>query len=80
MKAEDMFKELGYKKEICNLEIIYSKDYENNPNNYKCVCFNIYNKTFSVYEVDNYDGYVKVVDIYFELLQAINKQVKELGW
>lgn len=69
MNAKEMFEKLGYYP---------SYDYNNPKNDFafyktdsqKMIVFNLKHKDIAVY-----DGYIII-----EELQAINQQVKELGW
>lgn len=68
MTAKEMFKELGYKE----IKETYSIN---------CVKSYIHRKTMAIIYFDN-DKTIDVerMAINYELLQAINKQVEELGW
>lgn len=85
MTAEQMFKELGYKRsknineEFFNDEIIFSNDGED------VVCcqtvhFNKDEKVVYVTYSDKYIGTNSFGLITKQLLNAINKQVEELKW
>ena len=70
-KADEMFKELGYKKVDRlndNFVIWYILKQYSNINR---ICFNIIDKKIH-FELD--------YDITMQELQAINEKVKELGW
>ena len=77
MKAREMFKELGYeyntvkfKNEITRIE--YIRDYEYSSN----ISFHLGNKSFNVwFGEDKQSGGITV-----DMLNAINKQIEELGW
>ena len=89
MSAKEMFEELGYKfvsygdEKIIEFDKIVVKDYE-----YKKIVFDIRRRFFWVdYFKNEYDSKGKLMNkkhIIFVLdveeLQAINKQVEELGW
>ena len=80
-KADEMFKELGYKKYYDEIEekiegkIIYIKG---NPATGDIIEFNLLHHEIIGYVNDKYIKHA----IYFTLkeLQAINEKVKELGW
>lgn len=86
MSAKEMFEELGYElisgdnKELINYRI--DLDY----NNFIEVVFNNEYKTFRYGATRNtyFDGYLRKENSFIptnmKLLQAINKQVEELGW
>ena len=75
MTAKEMFAELGYEWQETNYYIQYTKY------NWKhwifrsktTICFWKLMKKFSVYDETP-------LDIDIDLLQAINKQIEELGW
>lgn len=71
MEAEKMFKKLGYEKDKTKQQIMYSK---NEEGDYKYIFFNLFDKTFNC----QYD--YEPANISMEELQAINQQVKDLGW
>ena len=69
-KADEMFKELGYKKQNNpGIEVRYIKD-ENN-------IIRFWKPNFSICKQDE-DG--REMGISMQELQAINEKVKELGW
>ena len=74
-KADEMFKELGYIKDI-NVDyglIRYNKDD-------KCfIRFMMDTEEIETNKISS-DGSVWILDINMSLLQAINEKVKELGW
>ncbi|MBR6688787.1 MAG: hypothetical protein IKL68_02085 [Clostridia bacterium] len=74
-KADEMFKELGYIKDI-NVGyglIRYNKDD-------KCfIRFMMDTEEIETNKISS-DGSVWILDINMSLLQAINEKVKELGW
>lgn len=75
MTAKEMFEKLGFKQERCDSLFIDYVIYDN-KNEY-AICFRLSNKDIDI--VNNtfnreYD-YLKM-----PILQAINKQVEELGW
>ena len=83
--AKEMFEELGYKQEENNKRYIsycwyYYEDYEDKDCMRKIV-FDLQDKGFLAYSPYNLDKY-KDCSIFIDLkeLQAINKQVEELGW
>ena len=67
MSAKEMFEKLGYKLYNQNIYLEYVKEEEN-------ITFYINEKTFC-----KCNGY-EIGEITLEELQAINKQVEELGW
>ena len=73
MSAKEMFKELGYIPSIYNnfnetpIEITYINKLEND----KYIIFSLVRKQVSV---------SPYLDITMQKLQAINKQIEELGW
>ncbi len=81
-KADEMFKELGYKKEEDNFGIIeYHKQTEEpyfGNKNYKC----FYANYTIVFSSKNFYKYSNCNNKSFTMqeLQAINEKVKELGW
>lgn len=74
-KADEMFEELGYIKDI-NVDyglIRYNKDD-------KCfIRFMMDTEEIETNKISS-DGSVWILDINMNLLQAINEKVKELGW
>lgn len=87
MKAEEMFKELGYEKTYDgDYSIVYTKEYDDDTRfeieffkmitdkQFKCSIFH--------YDEDNDWGEetIKPLQIDMKELQAINKQCEELGW
>lgn len=78
--AKEMFSKLGYEKLYKhNSYMFYEKELKKNPkyeNDYVHIGFEFVDKTFSkTYGDDN-----SVYEITMEELQAINKQIEELGW
>lgn len=77
--AKEMFEELGYKLYEHKTYMFYEKALKENPeyeNDYEHIEFNFIDETINkTYGDDN-----SVCDITLEELQAINKQVEELGW
>lgn len=77
MKAREMFEELGYtyrticyKGEIDEIEYVTKGKYDTQ------IRFNIRNKVFKAYYgMEENSAWLSI-----EHLQAINKQVEELGW
>ena len=67
-KADEMFKELGYKKYDQLSEIVYIK------NDYNIIIFNLIENNFHKTGICMYDY------ISNEELTAINEKVKELDW
>ena len=65
MSSREMFEELGYKQTNNN---IYSTCYKNEKEDYYIYFYN-YSKKIEVLH-----------DITIQELQAINKQIEELGW
>ena len=76
MTAKEMFEKLGYEYSECwfceELEEIY---YQKNGIYTPQIKFSLNRKTISVYRFEN-----KASSFDMKLLQAINKQVEELGW
>lgn len=64
MSAKEMFKKLGYEYSNNGIQICYFNDIEN-----EYIWFYLETKTIEIQ-----------FDIYIEILQAINKQIEELGW
>lgn len=76
MNAKDMFEELGYEYKECYFEytldeIYYEKKGKFTPQ----IKFSLNHKIVNVYREGN-----KASSFDMKLLQAINKQVEELGW
>ena len=73
MSADEMFKELGYKKK--NLDIIFSRFWEEweNEDLAKTFSFNTEYETIDITDENKYG-------ITMQELQAINKKCQELGW
>lgn len=75
MNAKEMFEELGYKEDFPDDydEILYSKPILNKETfayiDSKMICFG-----------ENRVWFTNKSDLSLEELQAINKQVEELGW
>lgn len=80
MSAKEMFEELGYNEFYKHKTyMFYVKPLKENPNyenDYIHLEFDFKNKTF----VKTYGDDNSVYEITLEELQAINKQVEELGW
>ena len=70
MKADKMFKELGYEKQKDYFGLVYR-----NKNNYAEITFDLYDETICASIDDDESVYLSM-----EELQAINKKVEELGW
>ena len=71
MKAKEMFEKLGY-------EIDTTRETENHlfyVREYAIIDFDLFRRDFYKY---NQSGFRSPIDM--KLLQAINKQVEELGW
>lgn len=71
MTAQEMFEELGYKKDARNLFLDWHKIEDGNDIE---ITFDLISKTF--YTVLDFEP----LDIDMPLLKAINQQCKELGW
>ena len=70
-EADKLFKDLGYKKEDYNPDVIYYTNIFNDDSYYT------YNKnTKEFHFIENGEA----GDISMEILQAINKKSEELGW
>lgn len=82
MSAKEMFEELGYEQEENNKKCIsYCWYYHEDKDCMRRIVFDLKNEDFiaySPYKLDEYED----CSIFIELkeLQAINKQVEELGW
>lgn len=78
--AKEMFSKLGYEKLYKhNSYMFYEKELKKNPkyeNDYVHIGFEFVDKTFSKTYGDDKSAY----EITMEELQAINKQIEELGW
>lgn len=79
MTAKEMFKKLGYKynKECYEYPLKYDKKRKINS------VYEVDEDSFAFYQIDRVitiwkDG--RVITLEFDELQAINKQVEELGW
>lgn len=75
MSAKEMFKELGYKQEKIEEQLIYTKTDVLKDVEYDII-FYLDVKTFEA----STNSYLYVNDINLKELQAINKQIEELGW
>lgn len=73
MNAEEMFKELGYKRNVEKEKIIYLIETKGSFY-YQEIIFNLLQKVIVI------DGNFLEVAIENTLLKAINKQCEELGW
>ena len=71
--AKEMFGELGYKQKIQDNVIYYFKEI-NVPKKYEHIYF--YHINFHLNDKELYTNHC----IQYKELQAINKQVEELGW
>ncbi len=69
--AEKLFKKLGYKKIEEHDDLCDYIQYISNDEYCDCITFFCDSKTFCIGEHFLYN---------IEILQAINKQIKELGW
>ena len=75
MSAREMFEELGYIQSAnYDKEIVYNYDFED-FSTYSYICFNKLDKKI---EMEN--NIIVGCDITIRTLQAINKQIEELGW
>ena len=73
--AKEIFEELGYiQSNNDDKVIVYNYDFED-FSTYSYICFNKINKKI---EMEN--NFIVGCDITIRTLQAINKQVEELGW
>ena len=72
MTAKEMFEKLDYKVNGDEYKIIIYKTNVTGAMLYSCVFYNTNNKKF---RLKIYEQYMSL-----ELLQAINKQIEELGW
>ena len=78
MKAEEMFKELGFKKEIDCLGIV-RYDKPTNDTDKEIIVFYSDEMEYSAHFVYKSKGMMPL-DITKDLHKAINQQLKELGW
>lgn len=83
MSAREMFEELGYKQEKGDKIYItyYNGNFENKQRCDKQITFDLESKSFiaySPYELNDYEDCSIFINT--EELQAINKQIEELGW
>ena len=80
MSAKTMFEKLGYEIDEQNdKEILYKMKWEISSSYW--VSFKILNKSFECFVTsDSPFTPPESYDINMDLLQAINQQVKELGW
>lgn len=78
MTAKEMFEKLGYAIDIGCLGIIRYAKHDINYNIDYYIRFYKDLKEFNGNKVD--DNEILPIDIDLNLLQAINKQVEELGW
>lgn len=74
MEAKEMFEELGYELKKCDDKEIWYLN-ENTIPVKTNVTFIIPNKYFCIYKQDICNPCIDL-----KLLQAINKQIEELGW
>lgn len=75
MNAKEMFEKLGYKQEKIEEQLIYTKIDVLTDVEYDII-FYLDDKTFEA----STDNYQYANDINLKELQAINKQIEELGW
>ncbi|MDY2804539.1 MAG: hypothetical protein SOT91_04160 [Bacilli bacterium] len=79
MTAKEMFEKLGYKQEKSKNTICYSIKFVITEICY--IEFNLVDKTINSCRIsDSPFSPSRDAEISFEELQAINKQVEELGW
>lgn len=83
MSAKEMFEKLGYKQEKDDKIHItyYNGNFENIQKCDKQITFDLESKSFiaySPYELNDYEDCSIFINM--KELQAINKQVEELGW
>jgi hypothetical protein len=80
MSAKEMFEKLGYEiDEENDREILYKMKWEISDTYY--VSFNLEYKNFECFVIsDSPFEPVKSFEVDLDLLQAINKQIEELGW
>lgn len=78
MSAKEMFEKLGYEIDIDCLGIIRYAKHDTNYNTDYYIRFYDNLKEISSNILDDNELFPLVIDL--DLLQAINKQVKELGW
>ncbi len=75
MKAKEMFEKLGYEQEEIDEQLIYTKTNVSIDVEY-IIIFYLDEKTFEA----TTDNFAYANDINIKELQAINKQIDELGW
>lgn len=75
MSAKDMFEKLGYKQDKTNKYIVYYK-----PLKFFRELQIVFNLHFQSIEVRRTGQYLLSNPISLQELQAINKQIEELGW
>lgn len=76
-KADEMFKELGYEKDLhTNIKGEVWGEYFTNENKYVEIHFDYIDKEVCTCAISGDSG----VYIQMQELQAINEKVKELGW
>jgi len=75
MKAKEMFEKLGYKDyHKMDNEIVFNYNWNEEPEEYRYISFNLITKKIELSDWRK-DFYLNMKE-----LQAINQQVKELGW
>ena len=83
-KADKMFEELGYNKEINSGTIFYSQKLDTPNPTTRTIVINDFSKTFEgIFTQSNIGGNGEEhfpLCITMKELQAINEKVKELGW
>lgn len=78
MAAKEMFEKLGYELNENEWDLTYTKDIIHNQFYTSPITINF--RKFNEKTVEKYDLNGNVVPIYMYELQAINKQIEELGW
>lgn len=76
--AKEMFEELGYDLNENEWDLTYSKNIIHNQFYTSPITINFRKKNDKV--IEKYDANGKSVPIFMYDLEAINKQVEELGW
>lgn len=79
MSAKEMFEKLGYTyQEVYFEDELDEINYSENGRWALQIIFSLNHKNIIVYR--KYEGKSRPIAISVEILQAINKQVEELGW